>query len=313
LRPKDIRDFVAVLKQSASRWFTTFYPGFNGGMSDKERVCIERLNRLRMGYFRPLVMVLLKVESDETNRLQVLQGIERFIFLAYRVMGARSNYGSSEFYNLARSIQIGEASTVDVTRHLDEALGYAFNDDGSLRVDEFYNSMVKRFREGRGYYGWPAINYLLYEYEQDILTGSRQKKVDWSDLLKPGRDKLSVEHIYPQTPGVAWEAEFATVPGERRQFYNGALGNLLLLSMSINASLQNDAFIDKKEPKIDSDGRKLRNGYSDGSHSEIEVARNETWGPVQIRDRSLRLLSFMERRWNFRFRNDAERDKLLFL
>lgn len=71
---------------------------------------------------------------------------------------------------------------------------------------------------------------------------------------------------------------------------------MLLLSASINSSLQNDAFSDKKSAKYDSLDNKLRNGYPDGSHSEIEVSRQDEWGPDQVRERGLRLLRFMENR-----------------
>jgi hypothetical protein len=94
--------------------------------------------------------------------------------------------------------------------------------------------------------------------------------------------------------------------------YAGSVGNLLLLSMSINSSLQNDAFAAKKSPKFDGAGNKIRNGYSDGSHSEIEVAANQGWGPDQIRARGLRLLEFMEGRWGIPLTSE-DREKLLFL
>jgi hypothetical protein len=83
--------------------------------------------------------------------------------------------------------------------------------------------------------------------------------------------------------------------------------------MSINASLQNDSFNEKKRVKCNAAGEKLRNGYTDGSHSEIEVSRSESWGPEQIKARGIKLLKFMEKRWGFRFENDEEREKLLFL
>lgn len=87
----------------------------------------------------------------------------------------------------------------------------------------------------------------------------------------------------------------------------------MLLSSAINSSLQNDAFSTKKEPKYTRDGRKLRNGYADGSHSEIEVSRCEDWGPDEIRERGIRLLKFMEKRWDIRFADDQTREKLLFI
>ncbi|WP_321960057.1 DUF262 domain-containing HNH endonuclease family protein [Paraburkholderia sp. J7] len=312
LAPEDIRDFVSSLCESAGHWFNSFYPHLATNMSDVERSALDRLNRIGMGYFRPLVMVALKVVKDEAERLRIFCRIERFIFIAFRIGSARSNYRSSEFYNLARALDRGETTLDKISGRLDASLKYAFDQEGTLRIDEFHNVLFKKFEEGRGYYGWSGLRYFLYEYEQHLLRHTRQQKVDWSDLLKSGGDRISIEHIYPQTPTPDWEAAFKDIPEEQRQRYAGSLGNLLLLSMSINASLQNDAFSKKKHPKFDASGTKVRNGYSDGSHSEIEVAASDEWGPKQIRNRGHRLLTFMEGRWEILLKNE-DRERLLFL
>ncbi len=135
----------------------------------------------------------------------------------------------------------------------------------------------------------------------------------WSDLLKTEKDKISIEHIYPQTETDEWAKVFKEIDTERRRRYSATLGNLLLLSSKINSSLQNDSFSKKKEPQYNNSEKKIRNGYSDGSHSEIEVAKQEFWGPQQISDRGMKLLNFMENRWDFRFKDDEEKKKVLFL
>jgi hypothetical protein len=76
-----------------------------------------------------------------------------------------------------------------------------------------------------------------------------QKKVDWQLFIKHEKDKASIEHIYPQTSTAYWNQSFSSVPKEQRHFYKGSLGNLLPLSLSINASLQNDTFEEKKKLK----------------------------------------------------------------
>jgi len=81
--------------------------------------------------------------------------------------------------------------------------------------------------------------------------------------------------------------------------------------MSINTQLQNYSFDDKKHAKV-TNGKKIRNGYSDGSHSEIEVAKNSSWGPDQIRARGIEFLKFMEGRWEIHFKSDEDRERLLF-
>lgn len=312
LRPKEISDFVHSLKESVVHWFGSFYPYMADGLSEDERHWLDRLNRIGMTYFRPLVMSILKNEPDATERVRIFQRIERFIFLVFRMTSMRSNYRDTEFYNAARSLDRNEIDLETIAQRLEDNASYLFNEDGSLRASEFYNLLYKLMQSGSGYYGWGYLRYFLYEYELSLLKQSRQKKVEWDDLLKSGRDRISIEHIYPQTETEDWADKFGSVEPEMRQNYRVSLGNMLLLSTSINSSLQNDSFEDKKWAKYDSRGNKVRNGYSDGSHSEIEVAREEEWGPGQIRERGLKLLSFMEERWNFRFRN-ADKESLLFL
>ncbi len=313
LWPTEIRDFVKSLKESAVHWFNSFYPDLATGMSADERQWIDRLNRVSIGYFRPLVMAILKNERSESERIRIFKEIERFIFVIFRMNSAMANYGSSEFYNFARALDRGEIKLETIIEKLKERFSYTLNDDTTFRSSDFYNSLFKKFKGGSGYYAWPGLRYFLYEYETILLSESRQKKVEWNDLLKTEKDKISIEHIYPQTETDEWAAFFVAIESEHRRFYNATLGNLLLLSMSINASLQNDCFNDKKHVKFDSTGKKTRNGYSDGSHSEIEVSHNVLWGPHEIKARGIKLLKFMEARWNVRFKNDEELDRLLFL
>ena len=63
-------------------------------------------------------------------------------------------------------------------------------------------------------------------------------------------DKVSIEHILPQTPSrFYWRNQFREFSGEEIELLSCALGNLLPLSQSINSALQNDSFDDKKTSK----------------------------------------------------------------
>ena len=312
LQSTEIRSFVDSLQESVGHWFDSFYPYMAEGMSNEERRWVERLNRVGIAYFRPLVMAILKNEPEQAVRLEIFRRIERFIFIAFRMTAVRPNYRRGVYFNLSRSLDRGETSMSDIMASLEADLSYTFNADGSFRTNYFYNLLDRSFRAGGGYYGWSGLRYLLYEYELSLLAGSRQKKVEWEALLKPGRDRISIEHIYPQTETDEWAVAFDAIEEENRNRYKASLGNMLLLSGSINSALQNDAFSDKKSAKYDGQGIKLRNGYSDGSHSEIEVSVLHQWRPDQIRERGLRLLHFVEDRWEFRIRDD-EREELLFL
>jgi hypothetical protein len=308
-----IREFVGSLKESAVHWFHSFFPELATSMSEEERLWIDRLNRAGISYFRPLVMSVLKNEKSEKKRVWIFQRIERFIFICFKTTTARANYGSSEFYNFARALDRGEITLEAIDRALERRLAYAFDKEGKIRIDEFHTILFKKFEGGSGYYGWPGLRYFLYEYELSLLSESRQKKVDWKDLLTSRGDKISIEHVYPQTETSSWATSFGSIPEDQRYYFTGALGNLLLLSMSINSSLQNDSFEDKKKARMNASGIKIRNGYNDGSHSEIEVSTEPSWGPEQIKKRGLKLLRFMEERWMFKFKDDEDRERLLFL
>ena len=314
LRPSEIRDYVKSLKASAVHWFTTFYPEMTESLKSSETEWIQRLNRLGMAYFRPLIMSISKNVDISSERVGIFKEIERFIFVVFRLTQTRSNYRSSEFSNVVRAIDRGDENLARLKTRLHDRMSFTFAQAGHFASDDFHLLMQKKFENGTGgYYSWSGLRYFLYEYELSLLSASRQKKVDWADLLKTPKDRISIEHIYPQTETAAWKAAFKGIREPDREAYCNSLGNLLLLSSAINSSLQNDAFVEKKKPKVKADGTKLRNGYSDGTHSEIEVCECDEWGPDQIRERGIRLLKFMEKRWNIHFADDEAREDLLFI
>ena len=313
LRPKDIRDYVNSLKASSVYWFCTFNPLMSDDLTSKEIEWIQRLNRLGMAYFRPLLMAILKKFDDPCQRSGIFKEIERFIFVLFRLTQARSNYRSSEFSNAVRAIDRGEIGLAELKKRLRRRMSFAFTEDAHFAHDDFYLLLQKKFENGQGYYGWSGLRYFLYEYELELLPSGRPKKVFWTDMLKTPNDKISIEHIYPQTETEAWRSAFESISEQERVKYCNSLGNLLLLSSAINASLQNDEFAEKKQPRLNRDGSKARNGYADGSHSEIEVSIYEDWGPNEIRERGMRLIRFMEKRWDISFENDQVREALLFI
>lgn len=147
LSPTDIRDYVKSLQDSAIHWFNSFNPELADGVSPSERQWIDRLNRGGMGYFRPLVMAILKNEKKESERILIFTKIENFIFIVFRLTSAMSNYGSSEFYNLARSLDRNESTLQTIEASLKERKSYTFNDDDTFRSSDFYNILFKKFEK----------------------------------------------------------------------------------------------------------------------------------------------------------------------
>ena len=313
---KEINDYVLSLKSAAKHWYNSFNPENNPDLSFGESSALDRLNRIGIGYFRPLVVSTFACNSmNEDGRLTLLSGIERFIFIAFRLSRAMSNYRSSVYYGITREVYNNRKSAHDVLHLIEEDLKWTHKEDGHFKSSYFKDYIYRKFQSGgNGFYGWNGLRYFLYEYEEELMKQRNQPKLSWKHFVKSTKDKVSIEHIYPQTANAeCWQEDFSHLDISQKKYYNGSLGNLLPLSASINSSLQNDCFIKKKEAKLDTRGNIIRNGYANGSYSEQEVSALDKWGPIEIENRGLKLLAFMERRWEIDLGNKEEKLDLLHL
>ncbi len=304
LAPKEVIDYVNSLKSLAEHWYFSFFP-YDSELSSDEKVWIDRLNRIGIGYFRPLVVAAMSTEKTTTveERVALYTAIERFIFVCFRVGGFQASYRSSVYYNNARYVMNGSLS---LTSLADDINAMVDNDDEAIKW--FTTSIKRKFNTGEGFYGWHDLRYFLYEYEYEKAVKNNLQKVDWGMFTRVEKDKVTIEHIFPQTPTKwYWRNMFRMYSDEEKKQLSGSLGNLLLLSQSINSSLQNDSFPDKKNPPADK-----RRGYKNGSHSEIEVAEACDWTAENIFVRGLALLEFMEKRWRIVL-TDETKDELLHI
>ena len=320
LQPKVIQDYVKSLQTASVHWYNTFNPFDNQDLTPEEQRWIDRLNRMGMVYFRPLITASFMNDTiTPEDRVRLLKEIEQFIFIIFRMGRAYSTYRNSEFYRAARELNRGDTSVNEIISTLKKRMSYSFytsDQDGRIYFDHTYfqKYLQKKFNNGGGYYNWNGLRYFLYEYEAEKVKERGNPKIDWEYFVKGHKDKVSIEHIYPQTPdNDCWIKAFPGLDNKKRNIYTNTLGNLLPLSMSINSSLQNDCFKDKKRERRDSDGVKIREGYNNGSHSEIEVSAYTDWTPETIKDRGLKLLNFMERRWGIKFESEEKKLELLFL
>lgn len=320
LSPKEIEEYVNSLKSAAVHWYNTHNPVNNPSITDEESRWIDRLNRIGIIYFRPLITVsYLSEQIDSTKRVKLYKAIERFIFITFRLSRALSTYRNSEFYRAARQLRNNELSVEIIIQRLNERMGYCFytpedSKESFFDYTYFQKFIDKKFKIGGGFYYWNDLRYFLYEYEMEKVRQRGSQKIDWRLFVKSEKDKVSIEHIYPQTPThKCWEDGYKGFKKSQQIYFQGTLGNLLPLSQSINSSIQNDCFNDKKNPKFNDRGEQIRQGYMDGSHSEIEVSVYEEWTPESILDRGYKLLEFMEKRWDLKFENDNAKAELLFL
>ncbi len=305
LSPEEIADYVGSLKDMAKYWCYTFFPE-KSELSEEEKLWINKLNRIGMGYFRPLVAVVIsRYEEFEEDCIELFKAIERCIFICFRIGNFNSSFASSDYYRDAHRLY---RKDIDLDYLIND-----INETATLNIEfaakNFTTKIQKLFRDGDGYYGWKPLRYFLYEYETYLASENNIDRIESYEKMftKKAKDKVSVEHIFPQTPSnYYWQNQFRQFDDDEKRKLANALGNLLLLSQSINSKLQNDSFNDKKKSQPG------RRGYENGCHSEIEVSKNRNWTAKQIYKRSQKLLEFMKERWGISF-SDEQFEKLTYV
>ncbi|WP_100330424.1 DUF4268 domain-containing protein [Bacillus xiapuensis] len=306
LEPNEIAAYVNSLKDVAKYWFQSYFPEFSD-LTYKEKIWLERLNRVGIGYFRPLVTAALALNSSVSSdeRVDLFRAIERFIFLSFRMAAFQSSYKSSDYYRKSRNLYTGALAISEVTKSLIETA----NKDMDYAIKTFMTRIDKRFSNGDGFYGWRDLRYLLFEYEFDRAEQTGIEKLGWAPFTKVEKDKVTIEHILPQTPTKwYWRNQFRQFTDDEIKILSGSLGNLLPLSQSVNSALQNDSFEDKKVSKANG-----RRGYEYGSHSEIEVSHESDWDAGRILERGMKMLRFIEKRWDIRFKDQEQMIELLHI
>lgn len=305
LEPTEIAAYVNSLKSMAKYWYDTFFPAQSEHLTKEEQFWVDKLNRIGIGHFRPLVTVIIsRRDFSAEERIDAFKAIERFIFICFRLGNFNASFCSSEYYRAARSLYLKEmtleALVADIVETTDANVEYA--------VPNFVTKIEKYFSNGGGFYRWNSLRYFFYEYEASLAQKNNIDRIcSWEMFTKTEKDKVSIEHILPQTPSKHyWQNQYRQFTDEEKEMLAGALGNLLPLSQSVNASLQNDSFYEKKTTKAG------RRGYGNGCHSEIEVAKHRDWTAKNIYARSRKLLRFMETRWKLRF-NKEQFNKLIYV
>lgn len=327
----EISHYVKDLKNTAEMWYYTWFPqDAKNKLGYEEIRWMERINRLGIAYFRPLITALFferlvpKEKGNnisEEDSIKMLKEIERFIFIEFRLQTTRSNYGSSEFNIAALDLHRGKKNVDEILKMLAQRINHSFE------IDETTNQMYFKTRnmqvmvdklfeqkddERTGFYRWSAIHYFLFEYNAELSKNYHgQGKIEWDSFKQSEKDKISIEHIFPHKAEGYWAEKFGEIPQDEWPIYQGSLGNLLLLSQKINAKLQNDDFKTKVEGRNSDNEDELRIGYKNGSVSELKISENSDWTPEKIEERGLDMLKFMESRWNFKFK--SKEDKLALI
>ncbi|WP_216636435.1 HNH endonuclease family protein [Endozoicomonas ascidiicola] len=303
---EEISEYVKSLQQSVVCWFYMHNPyhAQENQLTDTQKLWLSRLDRLSFRSFKPLILSAFVSKQDPEMIRKLLEAAERYNFTLFNLSQRRANTGDTEFFTLSRELLTGSKSIEEVVATIDGWINYYYDPERFLaNIEEKYEL------GGDGFYYWDGIRYFLYEHEQWLREKRKQatSKLSWEVLKTNKKDHVTLEHIFPQTPDNAyWIDRFGHLNEQEKRALTHSLGNLLPLSRSKNSSLQNDSFPQKVN---NGDGV----GYYNGSVSENEVAQNQDWTPVEILNRGLELLGFMEQRWNIELGDMDFKGRLLHL
>ncbi|TPH28200.1 DUF262 domain-containing protein [Helicobacter pylori] len=242
---------------------------------------MRRLNALSENAFLPLLLSLLTIQragksaNEQPYTTQELEGLleylERFGFLVYGVAG-KNNTAKNEWIESAfqafRAYRYGEENIViEKLPTLEKSFFNRQGNSGLELLEEYIHSK----KNTEKWYQWgKALNYLLYEYE---LHHNPETTLNFDSSIE------SIEHILPQKPDQGYSVKEKSWAKNPHVVH--ALGNLLLISKNANSSLSNKPFEEKRKE------------YLKGSYSEKEVAKNASFGLVEIQERSEKLLDFL--------------------
>ena len=194
---------------------------------------------------------------------RIIPAWERVTFRIYGMfdLDARSEVGN--YVRLARRIISDSLSVSEVVKEIE-------------RIGEDYpiDDAIEELRMSDCYYNWTEqLRYFMMRYEE-WLSDEQGAKIDneqWKRIWE-GNAVDSIEHIFPQSKT---ESEF-------KHF----LGNLIILPLGLNKSLQDDSFSDKKQSYLDT-----------GLLLAQEVAANERWNKTRILKREEKLLEWARKEW----------------
>lgn len=255
-------------------------------ITPKTRTLLEkmwRLNALSDHAFLPLLLSLFTIQLEgkhankqpyTTKELEgLLEYLECFGFLVYGVAGkntAKNEWIESAFIAF-QAYRYGEENIA--IENLPTLEKYFFKGEHSGL--ELLEESIHSKKNTEKWYQWgKALNYLLYEYE---LYHNPETTLNFDGSIE------SIEHILPQKPDQGYSAKEKSWAKNPHVVH--ALGNLLLIPKNANSSLSNKPFDEKRKE------------YLKGSYSEKEVAKNASFGVVEIQERSEKLLDFLISRY----------------
>lgn len=271
----EIISFLEELKQ-----YATIYYNFPEGtelneisFSQEEERFFHIIEKLEITTVYPLILYIYKQVADESVRLQMLNLLESYLVRRNICRLTTKNYNNIFIQIISK---LSEQEYVSMESLLE--ILYNYTDD------------TNRF---------PIEGDVITAFSDEAISNANAREILYcislyqiynpkNDISKLSSSSYSVEHIMPQKWETNWnEAELDDATKILRNKKIKTLGNLTLITKSLNSSMKNAAWNEKKEALKEYSLLKITTEYIDKPH----------WNEAEIDNRANDLASIALKIW----------------
>lgn len=278
------------------------YSDFDPILHNNLILYLNKLNRLGFANFKPLIMKALKLymlsNTNKNTIVDLIQLIEKFIFITFGLCGYSITYINNKLYHLAKSLNSMEdiEPTISFIKKIMDNGNDGSSNGGTYKNNKLNLVQFKKYNNIDGnFYKWSHyLKYLLYEYEYFLATtenNTGNKTFNHTQYIAKDKAQwVEIEHILPQTFDASKWSNF----NQDSHYKNlNLLGNLLLLNKNENIKATNNSFEDKKTI------------YIQDSESSKKVAKEQQWNEKQILNRAIDILNFANKQWDLKLSDEV--------
>lgn len=321
---EDIEAYVDSLDICSKYYFMLKFPFHQEStLSQNLGIWIGKIGKLQSKtYFEPLMLAAIIKEESEDKLLTFFKNIERYIFIVFGIGGLKSNVNKTPFLIEANKYFKRDKDIDVIIEKLKPEKTYK---DKTLKsgepavklpdIDDLKDNFLKNRQKDRsdeGFLCWKTVKYFMQEYELSLLINDAIDDAEavLANTLEPifppqleipkrDKDKAAMYKNFNTQRFRNWQSCIEGFGKDTGQMYlSYSLGNIVLTFHSKAGSAA--AFEQKKD------------WFSTGTKSKMELCSYEQWGPKEILDRGIKLLEFMENRWDIRLDHTFKK-QLLYL
>lgn len=286
-----IEKFLSTMSKAIKYWFFVNNPFFDTNdallhFSDEIKNTLLQINNSNIGRFMKILCIPILFNHNletENETSELLSLIERHNFLTYLLFGKQADTNRVQIMRLINQYYRG---TITKDKLKIEIINFT-----SKHIDfENLNNHIHNNRQrNMKFFDWNGIRYLLWNYEAEL----QNKKTNEIEEIS----KFFIDLIFPDNYGFGVQ-----YPNVTRNRYGDNLDTL-------KYSLGNVTFTKRTNKALPY--LQLRPLLQNGSYTDKEIAMFLDWTDTNILLRGLKILTYIENRWNISIGNEQEKRRLL--